>query len=105
MLHMAFRKINERTDDRNAGAAHPGFRMKGAELSLIKQRHQQGFDGVFPVMSESKLIDAVLHTGVGQYSPAHFGTESAGIFFLPVFKNNPADFSILHNIGNIKMTA
>ena len=34
MLYMAFRKINQRADDRNSGSAHPGTGMESVEPSF-----------------------------------------------------------------------
>ena len=103
MFHMALRQVNEGTDHGDAGPAHTGFRVEGFKPPFIKQRHEQGFNGVLAMMSQGKLVDIVFHTGVGKDRAAHFRTERAGVLFLTVVKDDFADFRFLHNILNIQL--
>ena len=72
MLHMAFRQVNQGPDNRDTGAAHDSAGMEGMETAFIEQGHEEGFDGILPVMAQGQFVTAKLHTGVRQHSPAHF---------------------------------
>ena len=72
MLYMAFRKINQRADDRNSGSAHPGTGMESVEPSFMKQGKKKGGNGVLPVMPEGKFAAVQLSAGVGKNGTAHF---------------------------------
>ena len=79
MPDMAFRQVNQRTNDRNPRSAEECFRMESMETAFIKQGKKQRLDGILPVVAEGQLIVSQIRTGVGQDGPAHFRTEGTGI--------------------------
>ena len=105
MPYMFFRKIYQRTNDRNSRSAQLCLRMKGMEPAFLEKGHEQRIDYILPVMAECQFAASQFHACIGKNRAAHFGAQRTGILFLPVIKNNPSDIRFSDLIRDFQLPA
>ena len=103
MLYMAFRKIYQGPDHSDTGSAHRSSGMKRMEPTFIKERHQQRFDCILPMMTECEFVESFLNTRIGQNGSAHFGTQGAWVFLPAVIKNDFTNLCFPYEIFDLQL--
>ena len=72
---------------------------------FIKEGHQECFDGILTMMTESELVESFLNTDICQNGSAHFGTQGTGVFLPAIIKNDLSDFCFPYKIFDLQLIA
>ena len=79
----------------DAAAVQVRHRLKAPDAPLKEQVHQHGLHRVVEVVAQGDLGDAQVLEGGIQATPPKFGAQRAGVFFLPLLKND-----LVHRYGD-----
>ena len=77
----------------------------GLELSAVEEAQQGGLDDVGEVVPQGDLRDAQAAQLRAQSPPAELGAQGAGVFLLPVDKDDLVDWYADQVVGHLQILA
>ena len=89
----------------DAAAVQVGHRLKAPDAPLKEQVHEHGLHRVVEVVTQGDLGNAQLPQGRVQASPAKLGAQGAGIFLLPLLKDDLINRHGDAGVGHLQLPA